>query len=138
MVIVSPLNVINAELDAGVVAEIELCQVAVRMRLAHVLMDANQAALEDRKEAFKRVGVHVAADPFELGMIDAFMLGNGRVLVVRGLVGRKTAVLMDVLVDDAHGNTVQGHRPHCAAAFDKAHDHEVVASLMSRRAFGLA
>ena len=40
-----------------VIAEIELCGVAGKVRLAHVVIGADHAALKDRKEVFDRVVV---------------------------------------------------------------------------------
>jgi hypothetical protein len=34
-----------------------------------VLIDANQAALEDAEKSLKRIGVNIAARPFVLGVI---------------------------------------------------------------------
>jgi hypothetical protein len=48
----------------------------------NVLVYADQTALEDRKEAFQRIGVHVAACPFVLGMIDGLVLGKAPKLIV--------------------------------------------------------
>ena len=39
-----------------------------------VLIDANETALEDAEETFKRIGVHIAMCPFVLGIIDRFVL----------------------------------------------------------------
>src|SRR5476649_2336447 len=61
-----------AQLNAVVHAEIELCQIALQMLLAAMLVSANHAALEHRKEAFQRVRVDAIADVF-LGMVNALM-----------------------------------------------------------------
>ena len=67
---VGALNVIDAKLGAGVLPEIKLGQIAIKMLGIDVLVNADDAALEDRKEAFERVGVNVAARPFILGMVN--------------------------------------------------------------------
>jgi hypothetical protein len=54
------LHVVNAELGAVVHAEVELREVAVKVLAIDLLVDADQAALEHRKEPFKRVHMHVA------------------------------------------------------------------------------
>ena len=46
---------------AGVVAEIELCGVAAKVRFREVMVGADHAALEDREEVFDRIGVLEAA-----------------------------------------------------------------------------
>jgi hypothetical protein len=92
------LHVVNAQLYPRAVAEVELRQVSVQVRFAHVLIDANQAALEDRKVALQRVDVHVVARPFELGMVNAFVFGDRRVFVVCCFVGHEPAVRVGILV----------------------------------------
>lgn len=52
------LHVINAKADAVVHAEVEFRQISVNVLLAHVLVDADKAAFEQREIAFERVGVH--------------------------------------------------------------------------------
>ena len=54
--------VVNAEPGAGVEPEIELGEITGKVFLVNVLVDADEAALEDRKEAFERVHVHIAPD----------------------------------------------------------------------------
>jgi hypothetical protein len=58
---VGPREIAATECDAVAVAEIELCQIAVQVLLAAVLVNAPHAALEDRKEApLNRVRVDAA------------------------------------------------------------------------------
>jgi hypothetical protein len=71
----SALRVIDAEFCSSIHAEIEFREIPVKVLLVHVLIDANESALEDRKEAFQSVGMHIAARPFVLGVIDRFVLG---------------------------------------------------------------
>ena len=54
-------GIVNAKLLAIAVAEIELRQIAMQVRLADVLIDAINAALQDREKALDRVGVNIAA-----------------------------------------------------------------------------
>jgi hypothetical protein len=68
------LHIVNAELGAGVHAKIKFRQIPIQVLLVHVLVDADQAAFEDRKETFKGVGVNVAAHKFVLGVIHRFVL----------------------------------------------------------------
>lgn len=77
------LFIIDAQFGAGVLAEIELGQIPVKVLAIDMLVDADKAAFQDRKEAFERVGMHVIPHPFELGMIYCIMARNGRKLVAR-------------------------------------------------------
>jgi hypothetical protein len=61
------VRVVNAEFGAGILAEIELRKISVKVLLIDVLIDANEAAFQNRKETLQRVGVHVAAHPLKLG-----------------------------------------------------------------------
>src|SRR5579863_7929730 len=65
--------VVVSHLDPIVVAEIKFCEISVEVLLFNVLINTDQAALEDREEAFEGVGVHVAAHPFLFGMVNAFV-----------------------------------------------------------------
>jgi hypothetical protein len=47
------------------VAEIEFRQIAMQMLLAAMLIDAFHAALKDRKEAFRRIGVTCSPISFQ-------------------------------------------------------------------------
>lgn len=69
------LFIVDAKLGAGVVAEIKFREVAIKVFLVNVLVDADETALEHREEVFKRIGVHLRsvrqlAYPFLFGMID--------------------------------------------------------------------
>ena len=55
-----PLGVVNAKADAGVLPEIELCQITVKVALIDMLIDTDHAAFEDRKEAFEGVGIDMS------------------------------------------------------------------------------
>ena len=67
--IAGALRITYAKLCAVVEAEVELCKVAVQVLAIHVLVRADQSTLEDRKEAFQRVGVNITARPLVLGMV---------------------------------------------------------------------
>ena len=92
-------SIVNAELGAGVEAEIELGQIPLQVLTIHVLIGADQAPFEYAEKAFESVGVHVAARPFELGVIDAFVRCMASELVVLGLVGDDPRSLVNVLAD---------------------------------------
>ena len=47
-----------------VVAEVELADVPLQMRLGNVMVRADNASLEDREIVFDRVGVRAAANVF--------------------------------------------------------------------------
>jgi hypothetical protein len=64
------LYVIDAELGAGVLAEIEFSKVAVQVLLI------DQAALQHGKKAFQGVRGSYAANPFKLGMVHRLMVRN--------------------------------------------------------------
>src|SRR5437763_770790 len=87
--------VVYAELDAVVVPEIELGQISGNVLYFNVLINTYQAAFEDRKEALKRVGMHVAAHPFLFGMVNARMLA-GHVAIADRAIGVEAAIQVEV------------------------------------------
>lgn len=66
-------SVTNAKFYAGVVPEIELGQIPLKMLAIHVLISADQTAFENAEKVFEGVGVNVAPGPLKLGMINAFV-----------------------------------------------------------------
>jgi hypothetical protein len=118
----SALRVIDAELGASVHAKIELREVSIKMFFVHVLIDANQTALEDTEKSFKGVGVNITARPFVLGMIYRFML---RFIWHDGeigfrAIGNQAACRIQVLADSAaHVAMIQIHGADVAAALDQ-------------------
>ena len=70
----SALRVIDSELCTSVHAEIELGQIAIKMLLVHMLIDADHASLEDGEKTFQGIGMHIAARPLILGMVNRFVL----------------------------------------------------------------
>ena len=62
--------------NAIIVAEVEFRKITVQMMLSAMLIDTLHAALEDTEIAFEGVGVAIAALPFLLAVIDAFMAGE--------------------------------------------------------------
>src|SRR6185437_17106361 len=120
------LHVINAKLGAGVLAEIELGQIPIKMLFIDVLVHADESALHDAEKAFERVHMHVATRPFKLGMIDAFMCRNGRVNVVLRLIGDEAAILVDVGAQVArHAAMIENDRTGIPAALDKTQNDSV-------------
>jgi hypothetical protein len=132
------LSVVNTKLGAIILAEIKFSQVTIKVLFIDVLIDANQAMFENRKEAFKGVGMNVPARPFKLGMIDAFMLRNGRVSVVCRFVDYEAAISVNVLVEVGHDAAViENHGADVTATLYEAQNSRV-RLLTARPAFGLA
>jgi hypothetical protein len=131
------LTVVDAKLDAGVVPEIEFSQVPLEMLAVDMLIGADQAAFEDRKEAFEGVGMHVIPRPLEFGMIDAVVPLQHQ-LVMLSFVGHEAAVLVDVSADHVADPAMIDHeRAHVAAALNEAQDNSV-GPLATGATFGLA
>jgi hypothetical protein len=117
-----PLRIVNAELRAGVHAEVEFRQIAIKVLLVHVLVHADQTALEDRKEAFKGIGMHIATCPFVLGMVNRFVL-VGLELVNGRAVSHQTAAVVEVLNQMvADVLVIEVHAANVAAALDQRED----------------
>jgi len=124
---IGALFVVDAQLGAGILAEIELGQIAIQMFDINVLVNTDKASLQDGEKAFQRVGVSLATGPLEFGMIDHLMIGNRSELVARGGVGHERAFVVHVLADDSHGAAVVKHgRANIATTFHKAHDDGIV------------
>jgi hypothetical protein len=131
------LTVVDAKLDASVVPEIELSQVPLEMLAVDVLIGADQPTLEDRKEAFEGVGMHVIPRPLELGMIDAFVPLKHQ-LVMLALVGHEAAIFVNMTADHVADPSMVNHeRAHITAALHKAQDNRV-GPLAAGATFGLA
>ena len=114
------LKIIDLQLFTGVLAEIELGQVAVKMLLVHVLVNAHQSALEDAEEAFEGIGVNVTAHPFILGMVNGFVILDLKLVDGRA-IGHEAAVLMQMLHECAPDILViKVHAANLAAALDEA------------------
>ncbi len=119
----SALGIINAELGAIILAEIKFGQIAVKVLLIHMLINADQTAFEDRKEAFKSIGVNVAARPFIFRMIDTFMRCDGRKFIVLRAIAHETAILVDVLIKEgADHPVIERYGTDISAALDKTKD----------------
>src|SRR5688500_2783270 len=74
--VVGALNIVYTKSGAEVVAEVELLHVAVKVLFANMMERADQAALEDRKVAFDRVGRDVAANIFACAMVHGLVRGK--------------------------------------------------------------
>lgn len=120
------LHVVDAEFGAMVHTKIELGQVFIKILGVHMLVHADNAAFEDRKEPFQRIGVYVAAPPFELGMVNRAVAGGAREFEHRGTIGHKAALGVELAVEQAADATmVDHHGSDRAAALDKAKNLDV-------------
>jgi hypothetical protein len=66
-------HVVHAKCHAGVVSELELGRVAVKVLLSAVLTDALHASFEDRERAFDGVRADVAAGAFRATVVHDLM-----------------------------------------------------------------
>ena len=123
---VAALHIIDAKLGAGVLPEIELGQIPIKMLGVDVLVHADDTALEDREKTFERIGMHVATRPFVLGMVNGFMFRRAGKLEHRRAIAHQSAALIEVLVQArANAAMVKNDGPDRAAALDKAQHLDV-------------
>src|SRR5437899_1424112 len=95
-------HVVYAQLGAVAIAEIELGKIAVQVLLFAVLINADHAALENRKIAFGGVGMRLAADIFLRRVVHGFVAGKlgPERRVPSPFIGHERAVPRDVGADD--------------------------------------
>ena len=118
---VRALHVVDTKLGAIVHSEIKLREIPFEVTLIHVVINADQAALEYREKAFEGVHVYVAACPLEFRVIDAFGERDGRVFVVLRLIGNEAALFVNVLVEKRpDALVIERHGADRTAALDKA------------------
>src|SRR5207244_3728923 len=118
-------------------SKIELGQIQVQMGLAHVLIDADEAALEYRKEAFQRVGVNIAPDILALGVIDARMFKSEAPVNPRP-IGIEAAFRVKMLPERrANGVVIEEYRADMPAALDETQHLPILARRRILRAAGL-
>lgn len=116
-----------------VVAKIELCNVAVKVLLGAMLIDALHATLENAVVALKGVRVGIAPDVLARAMRDELMLHEipAEMGVLAGLVRHDGGLFGDVGTDDRHEmggrRTIDVEGPDHAAALDKGHHGPLVA-----------
>jgi len=122
-------HVINFKFGAGVLAEIKFGQIAVKVLLATMLVNADHAALEHAEKAFKGIGVNLAAvlarADIALVVIDALMFQAG-VDVDAAAIGMQDGAgqhvaFQNVLNGDL-GGFLDALAADLAAALNKAHD----------------
>ena len=87
--------IVDAKLGAGILPEVELGQITIKMLGIDVLIDADDAPLEDPEEPFKGVSVNVAARPLILGVVDRFMLAGPELVVCA--FGHEAAIFVQIL-----------------------------------------
>jgi len=127
------LGIVNPELDPVAVPEIELSEIAVKVPLRAMLIDADHAALKNREVALDGIGVRVAAYPFLFAVIDGFVAGEATAdrAVHVSLIGAEIAGGVGVLQDDlahfagSHGLDLD--RAGLAAALNEGDDLPLVA-----------
>src|ERR1022692_4147111 len=133
------LRVIDAKLRASVHADIKLRQIARQMLMAHVLVHTDQTALEDRKETFKGVGMHIAPRKFILGMVHRLMVTGDAGVVLR-TVSDKAGTVREGIPDselDAHASAVQVHGADWAATLYEGKDDFAALGMEGAVAAGL-
>ena len=124
--------IVDAKALPVVPPKVELGQIPVQMGFSHVLVDADQTALEHRKEAFKRVRMNVVPDVLAFRVIDARMLPNEPPVNDRA-VRVKAAVPVKMQPQRrANRVVVEEHRADVTAAFNEAQNLPV--SALARRA----
>lgn len=99
---IGALGVVNAKLDAVAVPEIELTEIPLQVGFGDVLINAVDAALEDRKVALDGVGVGVAPDVFLGAVVDGLVRSEvpADAGIDRRLVAHEAAVHVGVAPED--------------------------------------
>ena len=95
------LHIVDTEFGAGIHAEIELGQVPVKMLGVDMLVNTDDATLEDRKEPFKRIGVNVTALPFILGVVNRAMACRAGKLEHRSTIRHQAALRVELRIEQA-------------------------------------
>ena len=120
------LDVIDAELGARVLPKIELGQVAVKVLGVDMLVNADDATLEDREETFERVSVHVATPPLKFGMVNRAVTRRAGKLKHRGAIRHQAAGAIKLTVEQAtNAAMVDDHGTNRATALHKAENLDV-------------
>jgi hypothetical protein len=126
---IGTLFVIDTEGDALVISKIEFLQIPMQMLRAHVMVHADDAALEDAEEAFDRVGVPEVGAYVLLGrVIDGAMAGKLLADLAIGwrLIGHEIAGLVDLsdhrVAESGASDIGDMARANLATALDKRQD----------------
>jgi hypothetical protein len=126
-------NVVNAKANTIGVSEIELCEIAVQVLLATVLIDALQAALKDAVVTLNGISVNLVAIPvsvavFAAMMVNSAMLGKfiAKFGIAIGFVGHHFAFAGDIGSDNwdnfVFGSALNMERANRAAALNQTKD----------------
>jgi hypothetical protein len=122
----SPVRIINAEPLTGVLPEIKLGKITVNVLLIDVLIHTDDATLEDREKPFKSIGVHVAAPPLKLGMVNRAVAGGAGKLEHRCAISDQAAFPVEVFVNQwGDATMIDNQRADFAAALDKTQHLDV-------------
>jgi hypothetical protein len=120
--------IIDPQLGAVAVAEIELGEVTFQVCFADMLVDAIDAALQDREVALDGVGISLSPDIFFGGVVNRLIVrecGADRRVDVR-FIGHEPAVFMGMLGDDrvevCGGHVRDVEATDAAATLDQGHD----------------
>jgi hypothetical protein len=108
---VKACRIVEPSLDPGALTEVEFGQIAVEMRLGHVLVNAVNPALEDREVALGSIGVGVIPHIFLGGVVDGLVAAFERPAdrgVDTGVIGHEPAIGMGVTGDNRI-EVVRGH-----------------------------
>lgn len=120
------LFIVDAKFGAGVLSKIKLGQVSIKMLGIDMLVNADDAALEDREKTFQRVRMHIATPPLELGMVNrAVARRTGKLENWRAVADQAAALIKMLVQARADAAMVKHDRPDIAAAFDKAQNLDV-------------
>ncbi len=124
------LCVFDAKARAVAVAEIELGEITMQMRLANAVIDTRDPALENRIVVFDRVRVRPTAElgVFVRRMIDGVVAGEFRADcgIDRAFIGHERALFVRMLVEDfldlLAGDVGDVERTGAAIAFNEGND----------------
>lgn len=91
-------GVVNTEAHVVAMAEVELRQIAMKMALAAMLIDAFHPAIEDREVAFDVGGIGIVPHIFIGVVLDALMLGELAAAsgIKDSLIGQQVALATDI------------------------------------------
>src|SRR5208337_3125442 len=120
-----PHSIIEAQLFTMVIAEIKLRGIAMKVKRAHMLINAIDTALEDTEKALCRVSVNLTPHIFASVMLHHLMLRKflAQGYILPCIIGHKVSVFTDLLFKDRFQG-IGGHagdvkRSHFAVSLNK-------------------
>jgi hypothetical protein len=131
--------VVHAKSYPSIMPEIKLCQVAMQMAFATVLISATHATLEDAEITFGRVRVDIPANIFLGTVVDSAMFREVAQLaiILQCLVGHYARLANHVSIDNRHdgcGLSVRNmDAAHLAGTLDKRQHGMLVADSWALR-----